>query len=245
MYNQSELGNLENYLLENKYYKKTSCEQILNTYIFTGAVEFKKHRFKKVSLFLINVFDEKVLEIMSKIFFLLCIVISLVTIVNFLYNGISDWFYILGIIFSLIPLIISLRIQNVLEYYKDTFCKECGKKLACEEIGEPVMKETSSSGNYTLTVTRHWKCRYCGNVDIRESSENIFAEQGEMLPEFSLKGIECKKCRETGTIVEVKKPDIKEIGKQRLTRRYYKCTTCGHEAIDESEETVNHRTHVV
>ena len=242
MYNQSELGNFENYLLEKKYSKKTSCEHVLNTYVFTGVVEFKKHRFKKVSLFLINIFDEKVLEIMSKIFFLLCIVISLVTIVIFLYRGISDWIYILGIISSLVPLIISLRIQSVLEYYQDTFCKECGKKLAYEEIGEPVMKETSSFGNYTLTVTRHWKCRYCGNVDIRESSENIFAEQGEMLPAFSLKHIECKKCSETGTIVEIKKPDIKEIGKRRLTRRYYKCTICGHEDINESEEVVNHRT---
>ena len=144
----------------------------------------------------------------------------------------------------LIPLIISLCIQDVLEYHQDTFCKACGKKLACEEIGEPIMKETSGFGDYSLTVTRHWKCRYCGNVEIRESPENIFTEQGEMLPVSSLKVIECKKCRETGSLVEIKKPDIKEIGTRRLTRRYYKCTTCSHEEIDESEEVVNHRIHV-
>ncbi|MDM7918628.1 MAG: hypothetical protein QUS12_05620 [Methanosarcina sp.] len=244
MYNQSEFGNLENYLLEKKYYKNISCEQVLNTYIFTGAVEFKKHRFKKASIFLINVFNEKALEVMNKIFFLLCIIISLITIANFSGNDSSDWFYILGIISSLIPLIISLSIQNALEYHHDTFCKKCGKKLACEEIGDPVMKETSSYGDYSLTVTRHWKCRYCGDVDIRESPENIFAEQGEMLPAFSLKSIECKKCSETGTVVELKKPDIKEIGKLRLTRRYYKCTVCGNEYINESEEIVNRRSHV-
>jgi hypothetical protein len=249
LFNQSEFGNLENYLLEKKYYKNISCEQVLNTYIFTGAVEFKKHRFKKASIFLINVFNEKALEVMNKIFFLLCIIISLIisliTIANFSGNDSSDWFYILGIISSLIPLIISLSIQNALEYHHDSFCKKCGKKLACEEIGDPVMKETSSYGDYSLTVTRHWKCRYCGDVDIRESPENIFAEQGEMLPAFSLKSIECKKCSETGTVVELKKPDIKEIGKLRLTRRYYKCTVCGHEHINESEEIVNRRNHVV
>lgn len=244
MYNQSEFGNLENYLLEKKLCKKTSCEQVLNTYIFTGAVEYKKDRFKKVSLFLINIFDEKALEIMSKMFFLFCVIISLITIVNILSNGYGDWFYITGIVFSVISLIISLFIQNVLEYYHDTFCKKCGKKLACEETGEPVMKETSSYGEYTLIVTRHWKCRYCGNVDIRESQENIFAEQGEMLPEVSLKNIECNKCSETGTLVEIKKPDIKEIGRQRLTRRYYKCTVCGHEEINESEEIINRRKHI-
>jgi DNA-directed RNA polymerase subunit RPC12/RpoP len=245
LYTQSEFGNLENYLLEKKYYKNISCEQVLNTYIFTGAVELKKHRFKKASIFLINFFDEKALEIMNKTFFLLCIIISLVTIANFLGNDSPDWFYILCIISSLIPLIISLFIKNVLEYHHDTFCKKCGKKLACEEIGDPVMKETSSFGDYSLTVTRHWKCRYCGDMEIRESPENIFAEQGEMLPEFSLKNIECKKCSETGTVVELKKPDIKEIGKRRLTRRYYKCTVCGHEHINESEEIVNRRKHVV
>lgn len=47
MYNQSEFGNLENYLLEKKLCKKTSCEQVLNTYIFTGAVEYKKIGSKK------------------------------------------------------------------------------------------------------------------------------------------------------------------------------------------------------
>lgn len=243
MYNQSEFGNLENYLLEKKYCKKTSCEQTLNTYVFTGAVEFKKYRFKKFSLFLINTFDEKILEIMSKIFFLLCIIIALVTIVNFLGNDTADWFYILGIILSLVPLIISLCIQNVLEYYQDTFCKKCGNKLACEEIGEPVIKETSSFGDYTLTVTRHWKCRYCGSVDVREDPENIFAEQGEMLPVISLKGIECKKCSVMGTVIEFKRPDMKEIGNKRITRRYYKCTLCGHEGINESEEIISRNIH--
>lgn len=244
MYNQSEFGNLENHLLEKKYYRNTSCEHVLNTYIFTGTVELKKPRFEKISLFLINTFDEKILEVTSNTFFLFYIIISLFIMFHYLVNRTADWVYILSMALFLIPLIISISIQNVLEYYQDTFCKACGKKLACEEIGEPIMKETSGFGNYTLTVTRHWKCKYCGNVDTRESPENIFAEQGEMLPEFSLKAIECKKCREAGSLVEIKKPDIKEIGKRKLTRRYYKCTTCSHEEINESEELVSRRIHV-
>ena len=243
MYNQSEFGNFENYLLEKKYGKKNKCEQTLDTYVFTGTVEFKKYRFKNLSFILINVFDKKLLEIMGVFFFLLCIITSLFTIVNFLGKNTSDWFYILGIILSLIPLIISIFIQNVLEYYQDTFCKKCGNKLACEEIGEPVMKETSSFGNYTLTVTRHWKCRHCGNVEIREDQENIFAEQGEMLPAISLKSIECKKCGGIGAVAELKRPDIKEVGKKRITRRYYKCTLCGHEDINENAEIIVHRSH--
>ena len=243
MYNQSEFGNLENYLLEKEYSKNTSCEQTLNAHIFTGTVEFKKHRFKSVSLFLINIFDEKIIEIMSKIFVLLCITIALVTTISFLDNETADWFYILGIMASLVSLIISLFIQNVLEYYQDTFCRKCGNKLACEEIGEPVMKETSNFRDYTLTITRHWRCRYCGNVDTREGPENIFAEKGEMLPVIYLKGIECKKCSSIGTVEEYKKPDIKEIGNKRITRRYYKCTLCGHEDISESEGIINRNAH--
>lgn len=244
MYNQSEFANLENHLLEKKYYRNTSCEHVLNTYIFTGTVEFKKPRFEKTSLFLINTFDEKTLKVISNSFFLFCIVISLVTIFKYPVSRTADWFYILIMTCFLIPLIISIFIQNALEYYKDTFCNACGKKLACEEIDEPIVKETSGFGNYTLKVTRYWKCKYCGNVEIRESQEDIFAAQGEMLPAFSLKAIECKKCRETGSIVEIKKPDIKEIGKRRLTRRYYKCTICGHEEINEHEEIVTSRIHV-
>lgn len=244
MYNQSEFGNLENHLLEKKHYRSTSCEHVLNTYIFTGTVELKKPRFKKTSLFLINTFDEEALEVISNAFFFFYIIISLITIFIYLVSRTANWYYILSLLFLLVPLMVSLLIQNVLEYYHDTFCKVCGKKLACEEIGEPIMTETSSFGDYSLTVTRHWKCKYCSNIDVREGKEDIFAEQGEMLPANSLKVIECKKCRETGSLVEIKKPDIKEIGTRRLTRRYYKCATCGHEDINESEEVVNHRLHV-
>ncbi len=243
MYNQSEFGNLENYLLEKKYSKNTSCEQTLNVHIFTGTVEFKKHRFKSVSLFLINAFDEKTLEIMSKIFVLLCITIALGTTINFLETETSDWFYILDVMASLVSIIISLCIQNVLEYHKDTFCRKCGNKLACEEIGEPIMKEKSNFGDYTLTVTRHWRCGYCGNVDTREGPENIFTEKGEMLPVIHLKSIECKKCSLSGAVVEFKRPDVKEIGNKRITRRYYKCTLCGHEDISENEEQINRSVH--
>ena len=243
MYQQSEFGNLETYLLEKKYIKNNSCEENLDVHIFTGTVEFKKHRFKSVSLFLINAFDEKILEIMSKVFVLLCITIALGTTINFLDNETSDGFYILGIMVSLVSIIISLCIQNVLEYYQDTFCRECGNKLAYEEIGEPIMKETSNLGDYTLTVTRHWKCRHCGNVDTREGPENIFTEKGEMLPVIHLKNVECKNCGLSGAVVEFKKPDIKEIGNKRVTRRYYKCTLCGHKDISESEETISRSAH--
>lgn len=243
MYHQSEFGNLENYLLEKKYLKNNSCEHPSNVHIFTGTVEFKKHRFKSVSLFLINAFDEKTLEMMSKIFVLLCIIIALGTTINFLETEASDWFYILGITVSLVPLLLSLCIQHALEYHRDTFCRKCGNKLACEETGEPLLKETSNNGDYTLTVTRHWKCRYCGNVDTREGPENIFTEKGEMLPLIHLKGIECKKCSGIGTVKEFKKPDIKEIGNKRITRRYYRCTLCGHEDITEIVETINRSVH--
>lgn len=245
MHNPSEFGNIENYLLENKSGKNTSCEQTLNSHIFTGTVDLKRQRFKIISLFLIKNFDEKALEIISDIFFLFCIVTVLATTISFLENETADLFYILGMALAMVPLIISLFVQNVLEYYHDTFCRKCGHKLACEEIGEPVINETSNFGNYTLKVTRHWKCRYCGNVDKREDLKDIFAEKGEMLPPLSLKNIECKNCCGIGTVIEVKKPDIKEIEKKRLTRRYYKCTLCGHEDVNEIEEiiTINHSTH--
>lgn len=243
MYNQSEFGNLETYLLEKKYSKKTSCGQPPDIYIFTGTVGFKKHSFENVSVILINTFNEKILGIISKIFLLLCITGAFVTTINFQNSETADWLYIVGMVASLVPLIISLCIQNVLEYHKDTFCEKCGNKLACEEVGEPVMKETSNFSGYTLTVTRHWKCRYCGNVDTREGSENIFADKGEMLPAVYLKGIECSKCSGLSTVVEFKKPDIKEIGNKRTTRRYYKCTLCGYEDINESEETISRSTH--
>lgn len=243
MYHQSEFGKLENYLLEKKYLKNRSCEQALNVHTFTGTVEYKKHRFKSVSLFLINAFEAKTLEILSKIFIFLCITIALGTTINFLETEISDWFYLLGIMASMVPLIFSLFIQHALDYHQDTFCRKCGNKLACEEIGEPVLKETSNHEDYTLTVTRHWECRYCGNVDTREGPENIFTEKGEMRPVINLKSFECKKCSGIGTVKEFKRPDIKEIGNRRITRRYYKCTLCGHEEISESEEIINHNVH--
>ena len=95
MYQQSEFGNLETYLLEKKYIKNNSCEETLDVHIFTGTVEFKKHRFKSVSLFLINAFDEKTLEIMSKVFVLLCITIALGTTINYIHwSSVKEFSYL-------------------------------------------------------------------------------------------------------------------------------------------------------
>ena len=65
-----------------------------------------------------------------------------------------------------------------------------------------------------------------------------------MLLVGSLESIECKTCSEIGTVVEVKRPDVKVIGKRKLTRRYYKCTLCGHGDINESEEIINRRIRI-
>ena len=77
------------------------------------------------------------------------------------------------------------------EYVEAPKCKKCNMEYAYEEREEPDVKEVSTEDSYTLTITRYWKCKYCGHIDSSESSENIIAYKEEKgIP----KEIECEKC---------------------------------------------------
>lgn len=126
-------------------------------------------------------------------------------------------------------------------YVKATRCKRCHKNYAYEEREEPDIKEVSTEELYVVTVTRHWRCKYCGHIDSSESPEKIKAYKGLKEIKRATREIKCEKCGKTEFNFEYKNPDIKEdpFGKTvvQTETKYYKCNYCGNLNIT-GEETV-------
>ena len=114
------------------------------------------------------------------------------------------------------------------KYVKATRCKKCHKNYAYEEREEPDIKEISTENSYMFTITRYWKCKYCGYIDSSESPEKIKSHKGK---KEKPKEIKCEKCGKTGVSSECRDPDVKmesfplsEV--VTTTIRYYKCKYC-------------------
>jgi hypothetical protein len=137
-------------------------------------------------------------------------------------------FFSLYIVFMLF-LLSGAGILSHEEYVKATKCKKCHREYASEEREEPDIKEVSTEDSYTVTITRYWKCKYCGHRDSSKSSENIKAYKGEKKKPEKIK---CVKCGRQGISPECRNPDIKMEeftgAANFITTRYYRCKYCRH-----------------
>jgi len=98
----------------------------------------------------------------------------------------------------------------VANYYRKAFCEVCAREFAYEEFEKPDLEEISTSEDYSLKITRHWKCKYCGNEKLITGSEGFVTTKGEKMGFSSLVKIPCKNCGKTTAYEEYKKPDVKK-----------------------------------
>ena len=117
-----------------------------------------------------------------------------------------------------------LILFSYVKYVGITGCKNCHKAYAYEETKKPDIKEVSTEKEYKITITRYWKCKYCGYIDSTESPENIGTNKGK---KKKPRKITCEKCGESGLYFEYKNPDIKFDDAASTRIRYYKCEYCG------------------
>ena len=241
------LPKLESDNPEKKKTKKILNGPIFDTYSFTNRGKIKIHRFKSISKCLITIFGEKAIEIIWTMLSAIVIFFCLGTIILLLFISVYEkdataifWkFYISFIIL----LFLAGITYNALEYHRNSLCRLCGRKLACEEIKEAVINEISTSDEYIVTVVRYWKCKFCGRIDLREGPEDIVAKKGDYqskcyLERIQFEGIKCKNCGEKNVIEEFRRSDIKEQGSKRVIRNYYKCNNCGYIDIMLSEREI-------
>lgn len=153
------------------------------------------------------------------------------------FKGYPGYFVIWGLFglfaITVISGFIGKFLENLDKYCQDTSCKRCSKDFACDESKKPEIKEISTFEDYVITITRFWKCKYCGNEASKTDIMNIHKYKGEKtkLPEEA-----CKKCGYNSAMSEYKRPDIKEIKYTDTIIRHYKCRHCSHREIMINEE---------
>lgn len=74
-------------------------------------------------------------------------------------------YLVIGIVFALF--LFSKQLAKILEYHKDTLCRNCGMSAACEEFKQPIVKKETGPEGLKITLTFYWKCRLCGYEDTR------------------------------------------------------------------------------
>lgn len=130
--------------------------------------------------------------------------------------------------------------QSGAKFLRFLKCKRCGRKNAYEEREKPDVREDSTENLYTVTITRYWKCKYCGYFDSSESSENIKCFKVRKKKPIK---ITCEECGETSLSSECRNPDMKREdypGGSNVTEiRYYKCDYCGHLNIVAKKNRLN------
>ena len=142
-------------------------------------------------------------------------------------SEIWSMFLVSAILFCLFFYGISLL--SYVKYVGITGCKNCHKVYAYEETKKPDIKEVSTEKAYKVTITRYWKCKYCGYIDSTESPENIGTNKGK---KKKPRKITCEKCGESGLCFEYKDPDIKFVDEVSIRIRYYMCEYCKNVNID-------------
>lgn len=214
-----------------------------DTHIFTYEGGFKKDFFLKESApGLVWIFGDTFFLLVERVPFFLTVVSFLSSLIFFDFIEIcegSEW------ISSLIGLVISVIMigeiegyfYGVVDYSRDTKCEKCGEKFAYEEFRKPIIKEVSTPVNYSIEVTRYWRCKYCGHESIRKGSDGFVTKKGELYRAiYLLEKLPCKNCGKTIAYEEYKKPDVKErkcgMDSEIITRRYYRCKYCGYENLD-------------
>lgn len=74
-------------------------------------------------------------------------------------------YLVIGLVFGIF--LFSKQFVRIIEYHKETRCRNCRMSAACEEFKKPVLKKEISPESITITLTSYWKCRLCGYEDIR------------------------------------------------------------------------------
>lgn len=133
---------------------------------------------KRVSPLLIKKYGEKNIGILGLISF----ISSLITILSWL--GVFPFVSSFEVIHSRLVLyigvflfIVAVSLLGISSYYKSRICKKCNREFAYEEYKDPSVQETRTSKGVRRITTRYYKCKFCGNEDVKNIKETIENEK--------------------------------------------------------------------
>lgn len=210
-----------------------------NTHIITRKGDFKKgFLLKDFAREIIELFGEPFISTVAEIpLFILTITWILLLLVLMLISLIIGWGTFLLVLFFFLGILardLKPQLSCIAEYYRNMKCNNCGKEFICRETEKPDIKEISTPEYFRILVTRYWKCRSCGHMNVRKNYE-FTTKKGKLMKLSSLAKIACKRCGKTAAYVEYKYPDetISKSASFIDTRRrsYYRCKFCGFEDI--------------
>ena len=123
-----------------------------------------------------------------------------------------------------------------MNYYRDSYCKKCGKYFVFEEFQAPLMKEISKTNDYIRTLTKYWHCKNCGYEEIKVESHHIDHHYGSR--QQCLEEDKCEECGREHAIEEYRNVDVLNsfVG---IKIRYFKCRYCCYREIRQCKKILS------
>jgi hypothetical protein len=165
-------------------------------------------------------------------------IITIKNLATFLYVMFLLFSFLISILFliGLIFVPVALYLDEIVNYYKISRCRKCGRNFAYKEIKKPLLKTVSTYYGYEETVTRYLKCKYC-----RDEKLNVESPQknSKSKKRTNKKGKTCKGCGKNFALIEYRHPDVHfEYPNNFCTIKHYKCKYCGHMEISVKDDYI-------
>lgn len=170
----------------------------------------------------------------SKLIFIFMILFFLLAFFPWKFGDIRFAGLIVTAVIGIVSFYLSVNYDSAMEYYKDSYCKNCGRYFVLEEFQAPLMKDESRNDTYEKTRTGYWRCKNCGYKDIKVESQHVSHYYGKK-PKKS-KSHKCKHCGRASAIEEYRSADIIRDPYSESKRRYYRCRYCDYHEIKINEE---------
>ncbi|AKB82359.1 hypothetical protein MSBR3_1781 [Methanosarcina barkeri 3] len=223
------------------------CEQNVCVIKYKGEIRYRRP-FKWVPL--VNLFGEYAIRFFGTLEIILGIIGALIFCIALgempedlksLKEYLVGAVVFLNFFVSLYLVLDGIFAQSNAKFVRFLKCKRCGRKNAYEEREKPDIREDSTENLYTVTITRYWKCKYCGYLDSSQSSENIKCFKIKKKKPIEMT---CEKCGKTSLSSECRNPDMKRedyvVGSDSTEIRYYECNYCGHLNIETKKNHLNY-----
>ncbi|WP_440955961.1 hypothetical protein ACSAZK_03115 [Methanosarcina sp. Mfa9] len=198
-----------------------------------------KNRLKSISPSLINKFGEKKLKVMGdrlNAFGVLSVAFGFPLWISlflqdkgFISKEVTMEVLLLLFILSILFAWIGYEFIETVRYFEDSKCKNCGKDFAYNEFKKPEAKEVSSPHRYEISLTRYWKCKFCGHTDPRTEPVPFIHKKGSI---DNLSNQTCSVCKKESALEVQKNPDIKVEGSTTTKIRHYRCKYCNSYGIE-------------
>jgi hypothetical protein len=135
---------------------------------------------ESLSVWLLNKYDEKKLKVSG----IISAILGAITTFDAFFSSLPTFSWLprfhdsngIVLILGISLVFVGSFLLKIVNYKYESRCDNCEKPYALAEIEDPEVKEIEAHDGIRQTITRTYKCRECGHIQIKKANEFIEKE---------------------------------------------------------------------